>query len=97
MSSVERAVRWKRSSGHYVDSHCGRWWITPVYGGLTQPESYILRRNHAGIARAEASPFTLDLPRGAAPLTFQSQMQWETVGSGQTQRECKEVAESKND
>lgn len=41
MSSV--GVRWKRSTGDYVESHCGRWWITPIYGGCTRPERYQLR------------------------------------------------------
>ncbi len=36
-------VRWKRSTGDYVESHCGRWWITPIYGGCTRPERYALR------------------------------------------------------
>lgn len=35
-------VRWKRSTGDYVESHCGRWWITPSYGGRTRPERYEL-------------------------------------------------------
>ncbi len=36
------SVRWKRATGDFVESHCGRWQITPVYGGLTRPESYKL-------------------------------------------------------
>ena len=36
-------VRWKRSTGDYVESHCGRWWITPIYGGCPRPERYELR------------------------------------------------------
>ena len=36
-------VRWKRSTGDYVESHCDRWWITPIYGGGTRPERYELR------------------------------------------------------
>jgi hypothetical protein len=36
-------VRWRRSTGDYVESHCGRWWITPIYGGCTRPERYELR------------------------------------------------------
>jgi hypothetical protein len=36
-------IAWKRSTGDYVESHCGRWWITPIYGGCTRPESYELR------------------------------------------------------
>jgi hypothetical protein len=37
-----RPIRWKRSTGDFVDSHCRLWHITPVYGGLTRPESYVL-------------------------------------------------------
>lgn len=37
-----RPLRWKRSTGHFVDSHCGFWHIVPKYGGLTRPESYEL-------------------------------------------------------
>jgi hypothetical protein len=55
-------IWWKRSTGDYVTSHCGRWDITPIYGGLTRPESYELR------------------------------LDYKVVGTGQTQRECKEVA-----
>ena len=58
-------IRWKRSTGDFVESHCGRWSITPIYGGLTRPESYQLREVH----RAHR-----------------------VVGSGSTQRECKELA-----
>lgn len=34
--------QWKRSTGDFVESHCGRWKITPIYGGLTRPERYEL-------------------------------------------------------
>ena len=64
------AIKWKRSTGDYVESHCGHWWITPIYGGLTRPERYELNHN--------------------ATLTVGG---WKAVGSGQTQRECKAVAE----
>lgn len=66
-----RAVRWKRSTGDFVESHCGDWWITPIYGGLTRPERY------------ELSVKTAD--------------GWKVVGSGSTQRECKEVAAQLDD
>jgi len=36
-------IRWKRSTGDFVESHCGTWWITPIYGGLTRPERYELQ------------------------------------------------------
>jgi len=35
-------VRWKRANDGFVSSHCGRWRITPVYGGLTRAEWYEL-------------------------------------------------------
>ena len=34
---------WKRSTGDFVESHCGRWWITPIYAGCTRPQDYELR------------------------------------------------------
>lgn len=63
-------IRWKRADEHFVESHCGRWWITPIYGGGTRPERYDLNRNESGTVGG-----------------------WKVVGSGQTQRECKEDAE----
>lgn len=41
-SSVAVSIKWKRSTGDFVESHCGRWRITPQYGGLTRPEAYDL-------------------------------------------------------
>lgn len=35
-------VRWKRSTGDYVESHDGRWQIVPLYCGRTRPEVYNL-------------------------------------------------------
>lgn len=61
-----RPIRWKRSTGDFVEAHCGFWHITPIYGGLTRPESY-------------------ELWFGASTRR--------RVGSGQTQRECKAVAQ----
>ena len=59
-------IHWKRSTGDFVESHCGAWWITPIYGGLTRPERY--------------------------ELLMKTTDGWKIVGSGATQRECKEVA-----
>ena len=59
---MTKAVRWKSSTGDFVLSHCGRWLITPVYGGLVRPESYVVWRDG------------------------------KVVGSGSTQRECKDIA-----
>lgn len=58
---------WKRATDGFVETYDGMWWITPIYGGLTRPERYELRRK------------TTD--------------GWRVVGSGSTQRECKEDAE----
>jgi len=41
-------ILWKRSTGDYVESHNGTWWITPIYGGLTRPESYQLQTKTDG-------------------------------------------------
>jgi len=46
-------VRWKRSTGDYVESHCGRWWITPIYGGGTRPERYELRFDNRVVGSGE--------------------------------------------
>jgi hypothetical protein len=42
------AVKWKRSTEDYVESHCGTWWITPNYWGCTRPQSYSLMRKIDG-------------------------------------------------
>jgi hypothetical protein len=39
------SIRWKRSSGDYVESHDGEWFITPLYCGCTRPQAYELRHN----------------------------------------------------
>jgi hypothetical protein len=43
-----KTIGWKRSTEDFVESHCGRWWITPIYGGTTRPERYDLRHNASG-------------------------------------------------
>lgn len=35
-------VRWKRAQEHYVDSHCGRWKITPEYWSCVSPRYFKL-------------------------------------------------------
>ena len=42
-------ITWRRSTEHYVESTDGYWWITPIYGGLTRPEGYILNHNPTGV------------------------------------------------
>jgi hypothetical protein len=44
----DEAVRWRRSTGDFVESNCGEWSITPIYGGLTRPERYQLSHNATG-------------------------------------------------
>lgn len=51
-------IRWKRSTGDFVESHCGTWWITPIYGGLTRPERYELRVKTADNWKAVGSGST---------------------------------------
>jgi hypothetical protein len=58
--------------GDFVESHCGKWWITPIYGGLTRPERYDLQHNASGVVGG-----------------------WMVVGGGQTQRDCKVIAEER--
>lgn len=36
------SVHWKRANDGFVESHCGRWRITPLYCGCTRPQSYEL-------------------------------------------------------
>jgi len=36
-------IKWKRSDDGYVDSHCGKWEIAPVYAGRCNPIWYTLR------------------------------------------------------
>lgn len=71
-------IRWKRSTGDFVESHCGTWWITPIYGGLTRPEHYELQTKTADgwrvvgsgstqrEAKEDAARFS-DPARGPAP------------------------------
>jgi len=41
-------IKWKRSDDGYVDSHCGKWEIAPVYAGRVNPIWYTLRYLSAG-------------------------------------------------
>lgn len=63
-----RPIRWKRSTGDFVESHCGFWHITPIYGGLTRPERYELwfgaesrRRVGSGSTQRECKAVADDL------------------------------------
>jgi len=38
-------IKWKRSHEGFVDSHCGRWRISPLYCGCVNPQFYELRDN----------------------------------------------------
>lgn len=35
-------IRWKRSTGDFVESHDGNWSIVPNYAGCTRPQDYSL-------------------------------------------------------
>jgi hypothetical protein len=35
-------IKWRRSTGDHVESHCGRWRISPLYCGRTRPEAFLL-------------------------------------------------------
>jgi hypothetical protein len=37
-------IRWKKANDGFVESHCGEWFITPLYCGCTRPQLYELRR-----------------------------------------------------
>jgi hypothetical protein len=63
MNCYQSIIEWQRAKEHYVYSHCGKYVISPIYGGLTRPESYIVSYEN------------------------------KRIGSGQTQRECKDVAD----
>jgi hypothetical protein len=73
LSVIRRnSIRWKRSTGHFVESHCGRWRIEPIYGGLTRPESYVLRLDgkaiESGSTQRECKAITACLDRKGGPL-----------------------------
>jgi hypothetical protein len=36
-------IRWKRANDGFVESHCGEWFITPLYCGCTRPQAFELR------------------------------------------------------
>lgn len=38
-------IHWKRADDGFVESRCGRWWITPLYCGCTRPQAYELQRD----------------------------------------------------
>lgn len=35
-------IKWQRSEEGYVDSHCGRFWIVPLFEGTTRAQSFQL-------------------------------------------------------
>jgi hypothetical protein len=39
-------VKWGPSDEGYVDSHCGRFWIVPLFEGTTRAQSYQLFQQH---------------------------------------------------
>ncbi len=37
---MKTLIKWQRSDEGYVDSHCGRFDIVPLYCGTTRPQYY---------------------------------------------------------
>lgn len=66
-------IRWKRAQDGFVESHCGRWRIVPLYCGCVNPQAYKLKMNGEVVAwfcgtqrdaKAEAERFRyLDEPK----------------------------------
>lgn len=44
-------IRWKRSQDGFVESHCGRWQITPEYWSCTEPQAFTLHHNGKIVTR----------------------------------------------
>lgn len=40
-------IRWKRARDGFVESHDGRWRISPLYCGCTRPQSFQLWKDNA--------------------------------------------------
>ncbi len=40
---MRRKVRWRPANNGFVESHCGRYQISPLYWGCTRPQVYELR------------------------------------------------------
>jgi hypothetical protein len=43
-------VRWRPARDGFVESHDGRWHISPLYWGCTRPQVYELRRDGKVVA-----------------------------------------------
>ncbi len=43
-------IRWKRARDGFVESHDGRWRISPLYWGCTKPQVYELTRDGKRVA-----------------------------------------------
>lgn len=48
-------IRWKRSQEGFVESHCGRWKITPEYWGCVKPQAFTLWRDGKKVAFGKAT------------------------------------------
>lgn len=64
-------IRWKRANDGFVESHCGRWRITPLYWGCVNPQSYELWRDDKKVeghiaTQAEAKRVASELQRAAS-------------------------------
>lgn len=45
-------IRWKPSREGYVDSHCGRWSIEPLFFSCVKPQSFKLWRDGKTVAHS---------------------------------------------
>lgn len=46
-------VKWQRSDEGYVDSHCGQFWIVPLFEGTTRAQSYQLYQQNVMTLQGE--------------------------------------------
>lgn len=56
-------IRWKRSVDGYVESHCGRWRIRPLFWGRVNPQSFELLREGIVMGTRNTQRAAKDLAR----------------------------------
>lgn len=59
-------IRWKRSQEGFVESHCGRWKITPEYWSCVDPQAFTL--HHDGKIASRNCPTQRDAKETAERL-----------------------------
>lgn len=57
-------IQWRRSTGDFVESHCGQWFPTPIYGGFTKIVGSGSTQ-HECKALSQGLPLALHSERGA--------------------------------